>query len=223
MYLGELWGSVTLLSQNHKLASLLSEINRSYRSFRRKLKREANYNLLEWARLKIIEELTFSRPSASLYTYCYTGMLNDTVTSNIMFDNCNDNNRKCSYKDYRRVVNQLRVQTAPIFWDKSWIFLPPILISSLLPWTSCYLCCNHKCWRSWSWTVLWWPTRPCRTNTKKWCPFHYRGLKCKSRKSRNTWCNRQIWPWTTKWSRANTNTVFWRECTSNSIHPVPTT
>ena len=26
-------------------------------------------------------------------------------------------------------------------------------------------------------------------------PFHYRRLKCKSRKSRNTWNNRQIWPW----------------------------
>ena len=30
---------------------------------------------------------------------------------------------------------------------------------------------------------------------KKRYPFHYRGLKCKSRKSRNTWSNRQIWPW----------------------------
>ena len=29
---------------------------------------------------------------------------------------------------------------------------------------------------------------------KKRCPFHYRGLECKSRKSRNTWSNRQIWP-----------------------------
>ena len=28
--------------------------------------------------------------------------------------------------------------------------------------------------------------------TKKKCPFHYRGLECKSRKSRNTWRNRQI-------------------------------
>ena len=28
--------------------------------------------------------------------------------------------------------------------------------------------------------------RPSRTNTKKRCPFHYRGLECKSRKSRNT-------------------------------------
>ena len=32
-------------------------------------------------------------------------------------------------------------------------------------------------------------------NTQKRCPFHYRGLECKSRKSRNTWSNRQIWPW----------------------------
>ena len=29
---------------------------------------------------------------------------------------------------------------------------------------------------------------------KKRCPFHYRGLECKSRKPRNTWSNRQIWP-----------------------------
>ena len=33
---------------------------------------------------------------------------------------------------------------------------------------------------------------------KKRCPFHYRGLECKSRKSRDTWSNRQIWPWSTK-------------------------
>ena len=33
---------------------------------------------------------------------------------------------------------------------------------------------------------------------KKTCPFHYRGLECKSRKSRNTWSNRQICPWTTE-------------------------
>jgi len=30
--------------------------------------------------------------------------------------------------------------------------------------------------------------------------FHHRVLECKSRKSRNTWSNRQIWPWSTKWS-----------------------
>ena len=30
---------------------------------------------------------------------------------------------------------------------------------------------------------------------QKRCPFHSRGLECKSRKSRHTWSNRQIWPW----------------------------
>ena len=33
---------------------------------------------------------------------------------------------------------------------------------------------------------LWRPTRPSRTNTQNRCPFHYRGLECKSRKSRDT-------------------------------------
>ena len=33
---------------------------------------------------------------------------------------------------------------------------------------------------------------------KKRCPFHYRGLECKSRKLRNTWSNRQIWLWLTE-------------------------
>ena len=42
------------------------------------------------------------------------------------------------------------------------------------------------------------PMRPFRTNIQKRCPFHYRGLGCKSRKSRNTWSNRQILPWNTK-------------------------
>ena len=32
------------------------------------------------------------------------------------------------------------------------------------------------------------------THTKKTtCHFHYRGLECKSRKSKITWSNRQIW------------------------------
>ena len=33
---------------------------------------------------------------------------------------------------------------------------------------------------------------------KKRCPFHYRGLECKNRKSRNNWNNRQVWPWSTE-------------------------
>ena len=36
------------------------------------------------------------------------------------------------------------------------------------------------------------------TNTQKRCPFHYRGLECKSRKSGDTWSNRQTWPWSTE-------------------------
>ena len=35
----------------------------------------------------------------------------------------------------------------------------------------------------------------------KRCPFHYRGLECKSRKPRDTWSNRPVWPWNTKGSR----------------------
>ena len=67
------------------------------------------------------------------------------------------------------------------------------------------------------------PKRPFRTNTQKRCPFHYRGLECKSRKSRNTWSNKQIWPWYEEWSRAKTNRVLPRKCTSHSKHPLPTT
>ena len=59
--------------------------------------------------------------------------------------------------------------------------------------------------------------------SKKRCPFHYRGLECKSRKSRNTWNNRQIWPWNMEWSRAKANRVLPRECTGHSKHPLPTT
>ena len=65
--------------------------------------------------------------------------------------------------------------------------------------------------------------RPSRTNAPKWCPFHYRGLECKSRKSRNTWSNRQIWPWSTEWSREKANRVLPRERTGHSKHPLPTT
>ena len=52
-----------------------------------------------------------------------------------------------------------------------------------------------------------------RTKTQKRYPFHYRGLECKSRKSRNTWSNRQIWPWNTEWSRAKANRV----CQENTL------
>ena len=72
-------------------------------------------------------------------------------------------------------------------------------------------------WRSRSWTVLRRPTIPFRTKTKKRCPFHYRGLECKSRS------NRQIWSWNMEWSRAKANKVLPIECTGHSKQPLPTT
>ena len=58
--------------------------------------------------------------------------------------------------------------------------------------------------------VLWRLTKPSRTNTRpqKKCPFHHRVLECKSRKSRDTWNNREFWPWSTKWSRTKANRVL---------------
>ena len=70
--------------------------------------------------------------------------------------------------------------------------------------------------------VLWRPTRP-RTNIQKRYPFHYRRLECKSRKSRDIWSNRQIWPWSIKQSRAKANRVLPREHTGHSKHPLSTT
>ena len=58
-------------------------------------------------------------------------------------------------------------------------------------------------------------TRPTqkKKKKKKRCPFHYRGLESKSRKSRNTWSNRQIWHWSTEWSRSKANRV----CQENTL------
>ena len=82
---------------------------------------------------------------------------------------------------------------------------------------------TRELWRSWHWTVLWRHTRPFRTNTPKRCPFHYRGLECKSRKSRDIWSNKQIWSQSTKLSGSKVNRVLPKECTSHSKHPLPTT
>ena len=69
---------------------------------------------------------------------------------------------------------------------------------------------------------LWRPTRPSSTHTQKRCPFHYRGLECKSRQSGNTLSNRQISAWSTQWSRAKANRILPRECTGHSKYPPPT-
>ena len=69
--------------------------------------------------------------------------------------------------------------------------------------------------------VLWRHTRPSKSNTQKRCPFHYSGLECKSRKSRDTWSNREVWPWSTIWSRTKASRVLPRERTDHSKHPLP--
>ena len=43
--------------------------------------------------------------------------------------------------------------------------------------------------------------RPSRTNTNKRCPFLQSGLECKTGKSRDTWSNKQVWSWSTKWGK----------------------
>ena len=83
--------------------------------------------------------------------------------------------------------------------------------------------CHSIRTRSWSRMVLWRPAKPSRTNTPKRCPRHYRGLECKSRKSRALCTNRQIWPWSTKRSRSKANRVLPRECTAHSKNPIPKT
>ena len=45
------------------------------------------------------------------------------------------------------------------------------------------------------------------------------GIEMQSRKSRDTWNNRQVWPWSTKWSRAKANRALSREHASHSKHP----
>ena len=57
---------------------------------------------------------------------------------------------------------------------------------------------------------------------KKWCPFHHRGLEWKSRKSRDTWSNKQVCPWSTEWGRAKPNRILIREHSGHSKNPLPT-
>ena len=55
--------------------------------------------------------------------------------------------------------------------------------------------------------------------TPKMMSFHHQGRECKSRKSEDTWSNKQVWPWSTKWSRAKANIILPREhiCLANTL------
>ena len=41
-------------------------------------------------------------------------------------------------------------------------------------------------------------TKQNKTHQKSRWPFHHRGLEYKSKKSGDTWNNKQVWPWSTK-------------------------
>ena len=83
---------------------------------------------------------------------------------------------------------------------------------------------KHWCWRRWSWMVILKPIRSSRTNTKKkekdvlFIIGHWN-----AKVGSDAWSNRQVWPWSTKWSKAKANRILPRECTSHSKHLLPTT
>ena len=53
--------------------------------------------------------------------------------------------------------------------------------------------------------------------------FSSQGTGMQNQEVKNTWNNRQIWPWSTKRSRAKINRVLPRECAGQRKHPLPTT
>ena len=56
---------------------------------------------------------------------------------------------------------------------------------------------KYKCWRSWSWTVLWQSPRPSRTQ-KKDAFFIIGDWNAKAGSQVTiTWSNSQVWPWST--------------------------
>ena len=58
---------------------------------------------------------------------------------------------------------------------------------------------------------------------KKGCSIHHWGLECQSKKSGDTWSNRQVWSWRTKWSRAKANWILPKECTGHRKYHLSTT
>ena len=64
---------------------------------------------------------------------------------------------------------------------------------------------------------------PSRTNTRKRDPSHYKGLECTGKKSRDTWSNRKVWPWSTKWSRVKASRVLPKGHSGHTKHPLPIT
>ena len=56
-----------------------------------------------------------------------------------------------------------------------------------------------------------------------WCRVAPLSRICAPSCRRTGWSNRQIWPWSTQWSREKANRVRSRKCTGHSKHLLPTT
>ena len=72
------------------------------------------------------------------------------------------------------------------------------------------------CWRSWSWTVLWRPTRPFRTNTQKDVLFILGDWNAKVGSPETPGV-------TSKFGLGMRNEAGQRKCTGHSKHPLPRT
>ena len=62
-----------------------------------------------------------------------------------------------------------------------------------------------------------------KKNNKKNNCFHHKGLECKSNMTSDTWSNRQVWSWSTKWRRAKVNRTLLKKYTGHSKHPLSST
>ena len=75
-------------------------------------------------------------------------------------------------------------------WRRKWQPTPVLLLENPMDWGAWCRVVSMRSQRvrhDWVTELNWWPIRPFKTNTQKRYPFHYTGLKCKSRNSRNTW------------------------------------
>ena len=105
-------------------------------------------------------------------------------------------------------LKEMAIHSSTIAWKIPWTEEPGRLQSMGLQRV------RHDC--ATSLTHSWSPARSSRTNNRKRCPFHHRGLDYKSRKLRDTWSNRPVWSWCTKSSRVKANRVLPTERTGQT-------
>ena len=86
------------------------------------------------------------------------------------------------------------------------------------------LCPDQWCWRSWSWMVLWRPTRPFRTNTqKRWKGLFIIGdwnAKVGTQETSGVTGKFGLGIWN---EAGQTDRVLPRKCPGHNKHPLPTT